>query len=40
MQCLAMHPDASPIVRDICASIHGAWQGVAEARFESQSAVH
>jgi len=26
MQCLALHPDAPPVVRDVCASLHGAWQ--------------
>lgn len=25
MQCLASHPHAAPVVRDICASLHGAW---------------
>jgi hypothetical protein len=25
MQCLALHPEAAPVVRDICASLHGAW---------------
>jgi hypothetical protein len=25
MQCLAVHPRADPVVRDICASLHGAW---------------
>jgi hypothetical protein len=29
MQCLAAHPDASPVVRDICAGLHGAWQQAA-----------
>ena len=29
MQCLALHPDAPPVVRDICASLHGAWQEAA-----------
>ena len=29
MQCLATHPDAAPIVRDICAGLHGAWQTAA-----------
>jgi hypothetical protein len=29
MQCLALHPDAPPLVRDICASLHGAWQEAA-----------
>jgi hypothetical protein len=35
MQCLALHPDAPPVVRDICASMHGAWQGAAQAALES-----
>ena len=26
MQCLALHPDAPAVVRDVCASLHGAWQ--------------
>jgi hypothetical protein len=25
LQYLALHPDAAPVVRDICASLHGAW---------------
>lgn len=25
MQCLALHPDAAPLLRDICASLHGRW---------------
>lgn len=25
MQCLALHPDAAGVVRDICASLHGTW---------------
>jgi hypothetical protein len=25
MQCLALHPDAAPVLRDMCASLHGAW---------------
>ena len=25
MQCLAVHPEAGPVLRDICASLHGAW---------------
>ena len=29
MQCLAVHPAATPIVRDICASLHGAWTNAA-----------
>ena len=26
MQCLALHPEAAPVVREICASLHGAWR--------------
>lgn len=29
MQCLALHPDAAPVLRDICASLHGAWHEAA-----------
>ena len=25
LQCLAVHPDADPIVRDICAGVQGTW---------------
>ena len=25
LQCLALHPDAANVVRDVCASLHGAW---------------
>jgi hypothetical protein len=25
MQWMALHPDAGPTVRDVCASLHGAW---------------
>lgn len=36
MQCLATHPDAAPVVRDICAALHGAWsRAVAEEGTES-----
>lgn len=30
MQCLAAHPEAAPVLRDICAGLHGAWSAVAE----------
>lgn len=36
MQCLACHPDAAPVVRDICASMHGAWEPAACAQSEGQ----
>jgi hypothetical protein len=29
MQCLALHPGAPTVVRDMCASLHGAWSHVA-----------
>lgn len=25
MQCLATHPEAAPVLRDICATLQGAW---------------
>ena len=25
MQALALHPDAAPVLREICAGLHGAW---------------
>lgn len=31
MQCLASHPDAAPIVREICAGLHDAWAEVPAA---------
>lgn len=35
MQCLACHPDATDVVRDICASLHGAWERAAASSAES-----
>jgi hypothetical protein len=35
LQCLALHPDAEPLLRDICASLHGAWTRVAGVPDES-----
>jgi hypothetical protein len=29
MQCLAMHPEAAPVVREICAGLHAAWHQAA-----------
>lgn len=29
MQCLALHPDAPTVVRDVCASLHGPWSRAA-----------
>jgi hypothetical protein len=39
MQCLALHPDAAPVVRDICASLQGAW-GDASATEHAAGKVH
>ena len=29
MQCLALHPHAPTVIRDMCASLHGAWSRAA-----------
>ncbi len=39
MQCLATHPDATPVVREICAALHGAWSRAAETE-ERSGSVH
>ena len=39
MQCLALHPDAAPVVRDICASLHGTWSNQASDALTS-GAMH
>lgn len=31
LQCLAVHPDATPVLRDICAALHGSWTEAAQA---------
>lgn len=42
MQCLSLHPDAAPVLRDMCSSLHGAWsQEVAnEGSRRQDTAVH
>jgi hypothetical protein len=25
MQAIALHPDAAPVLRDVCAALHGTW---------------
>jgi hypothetical protein len=30
MQAIALHPEASPVLRDICAGLHGAWTSASE----------
>ncbi len=37
MQCLALHADADPKVRDICSALHGVW-GEAAGAAQDQSA--
>jgi hypothetical protein len=32
MQALALHPEAAPVLRDICASLHGVWAGACEGK--------
>lgn len=34
MQCLALHPDAAPVLRDVCAALHGPWAETAAGRSE------
>jgi hypothetical protein len=41
MQCLALHPDAATVVRDVCASLHGPWaETAASAAAAGASGVH
>ena len=40
MQCLAAHPDAAPVVRDICAGLHGAWSEAAGALAPPSGPMH
>lgn len=41
MQAIALHPDATPVLRDICAGLHGIWAnacaGEAEGRGEGEA---
>ena len=40
VQCLALHPDAPAVVRDVCASMHGAWAEAATGPRTHADAVH
>ncbi len=40
MQCLAAHPEAAPVVREICAGVCGAWQQAACAGRCGEESVH
>jgi hypothetical protein len=37
MQAVALHPDAAPVLRDICAGLHGVWTKVGEGALESHA---
>jgi hypothetical protein len=37
MQCLALHSEAPAVVRDICASLHGAWSRAAHPGAEGDA---
>jgi hypothetical protein len=40
MQCLASHPHAPAVLRDICSSLHGAWSQAATPAAEARGPVH
>lgn len=40
MQCLAVHPHADPVVRDICASLQGAWAPAGDDQRNSNLTTH
>jgi hypothetical protein len=40
MQCLASHPDAPVVLRDICASLHGAWSHAATPAAPEKGSLH
>lgn len=40
MQCLAIHPEAPKVVRDICASLQGPWAEAADACTQTPAPVH
>jgi hypothetical protein len=40
MQCLAVHPDAPRVLRDVCAGLHGAWDAAARPDTEPVAPVH
>jgi hypothetical protein len=40
MQCLAAHPDAAPVLRDICSSLHGSWSEAACTPRSDADLVH
>jgi hypothetical protein len=40
MQCLASHPEAPDVLRDICAALHGAWAQAALPAAGTEGRLH
>jgi hypothetical protein len=40
MQCLAVHPDAPPVVRDTCSALHAAWSEAAVGDAQQRAPAH
>jgi hypothetical protein len=40
MQCLASHPEAPGVLRDICASLHGSWSHAAAPAVPDRGPLH
>jgi hypothetical protein len=42
MQAIALHPDAAPVLREICAGLHGVWSNASEdaAARRAENSVH
>lgn len=40
MQCLASHPDAALVLRDVCAALHGPWSQAAVDHAGEHAPVH
>jgi hypothetical protein len=40
MQCLAVHPEAPKVVRDICAGLHGTWGEAAGGGTQPRALAH
>ena len=40
LQSLALHPDAGPVLRDMCAGLHGCWSEKAGAQMEHTAPLH
>ena len=40
MACLAVHPEASPVVREICAGLRPAWEEAARQPNKASPSLH